>query len=274
MMAWNQALDKATLGKLKRGATTLLKENRVKRLYSTSAKPIGTDRVGVYCADCQNWMAKQSFFSPETQVLTLEKEANTGTYKLRVRVLKDYEGQTRQSKINAGCITTALLEKLPLDVSDKAKAAMARLLISEDDCRNLLMQAQGVVSKTQMPSVAAMVKNVAGTAYIESVPELHWTPRWPSAADLTAAHAALSQALKSQEMKNETSSRVVALAYMGYATPPEIPSLGRLSQGLGGLDTLMIRPAFRQNNQNQPVIAVRTLNEELPFVYASSVNKQ
>ncbi len=275
VMAWNQALDNTTLGSLERGAVNSLKKNRVKRLYSTSSKPIGTDRVGVYCADCQSWMAQQSYFSPETQVLTLEKEGYTGPYRLRVRVLKDYDGPCRLGKVNAWLIETALLRKLPLEITDKARDTMARLSVSEEDCRGLLRQAQRVALKTLAPSVAALAKNSEGNVRVESVRELHWTPRWRSSADLTAAHAAISKVLSSSSKSvKAAASRVVALAYMGYATPPQKGSLGRFSQDLGGLDTLIIRPAFSQARPTQPIITISTLHEELPFVYASSVNKQ
>lgn len=127
LVAWNESVHHYTQAATpdKSLDTPASDGMRVRKIVMSKAQ-LGEHMVP--CSECQGWMTSQKFFSPETQIVTLDKvdskqpvsEASPPDYELWVRELKDllpFWGKQKPS------ITEKPLARLEKTFSDKAQQA-------------------------------------------------------------------------------------------------------------------------------------------------------
>ncbi len=273
--AFNQALDKMDVPTVQSAVQDPVKKDalvrgmKVTRMYSSSYKAVGTDRSAMeYCADCQGWMTTQTYFSPETQIFSLEKDSQSGAFALRVETLADY--LPFWGKQQPSLTTQPSVLALPVNVSAKAQLAMAAKRVQIQQISQLMAAAQmaylsnktsGYAELSKKPlGAAVLVRDGQGNFESTSSERMDWSRRWPLDADLGTAYIGLVAAAK----KGGTEPpQIQALAYYGDDNVPHIPNLGRISQDRGGVDTLVV---VIENDTLQ----VRTIQDYMTYIYTSS----
>ncbi|MBY0450434.1 MAG: hypothetical protein K2X01_07410 [Cyanobacteria bacterium] len=273
--AFNQALDRMDVPTVQAAVQDPAKKEglvqgmKVTRMYSSSYKPVGTDRSAMeYCADCQGWMTTQTYFSPETQVFSLEKDPQSGAFALRVETLADY--LPFWGKQQPSLTTQPSVLGLPVNVSAKAQVALAAKGLQTRQLAQLMAEAQvaylgnktsGYAELSKKPlGAAVLVRDGQGNLESTSSERMDWSRRWPLDADLGTAYIGLVSAAKKGGAQPP---QLQALAYYGDDNVPHIPNLGRLSQDRGGVDTLVV---VIENETLQ----VRTIQDYMTYIYTSS----
>lgn len=291
---WNKTLSKLSLGKLRTDAAykqKALNGLKVKYMAMSNFSPPGTAPAGNACSDCLSWMNLDRFFQASTQIAVINKDPQNGKYKLTIRPLTEqlpYWGKQQPS------ITDKPIESLPVQISDRAKAAVVKANISQEQLIETIQKAKEAYEDAQTTElsdkkVAASVLLSPGDV-ISKAERMDWTRRWFIPPDILAAsngyqlvkqcqrliqsgmqnlqkvlpsggdNADLAQKLVGHE-KDDV--KINAVAYYGNEKVPYIESLGRISQDRGSGDTLVV---LVEND----TVQVRTILDYMPYLYISS----
>jgi|CXWL01.1.fsa_nt_gi uridine kinase/cytidine deaminase len=231
------------------------------------------------CAECLGWLSTGKYFSPETQIVSVARNAASGRFSLKIRTLKELL-PFHVPSFGLASTSEKPIDSLKLDVSPRAAA----LKPSDRELKGLMSRARGAYvagsaeSFSSKPAAAAVSLAPFGRA---SAVRFQWAPRFSEAEDLQAASNALEKTTRLQtrlrtvlrfldrvtfgklhlEDRFLSAPKITALAYYGKDTDmPRIPSLGRLVKQGASKDTLILRI---ENDR----IAVRTLDEYMPEIY-------
>lgn len=297
--AWNEDLEALpAINDKNRDEIAAKGHPKVEIMAMSSYKKPGTDDCGNACSECLNWMNTKKFFSPTTKIATIEQDKETGQYILNVRDMSEqlpYWGSEMPSK------TDKPINNLKLNFSDRAKKAMQDHSISETRLFDTMKKAQEAY-ESNLTAEISYDHNVGAASLLDpgdiitKGERMEWTRRWYEPPELLAAttgYQFLARAMKAareglgkvnellgmlpegsdrqhflkelEEQKNGD-PRINAVAYYGDDNVPYIDSLGKLSQGRGGADTIIL--TIRDNK-----IEARTILDYMPHLYISSKKK-
>lgn len=284
--ALNQAIGKVKLGSLENDPAALDKVRngmKVKRLVMSGAHRGGTDNLSspAPCSDCQAWLATSEYFSPDTQIVTLERkgDAKTPEFTLKIQTVKQllpFWGKTGVSLLKpAGTPTRpedpqSALETMPMVISKQAQGLLIGPL-GEMRIRELLGEAQKAYQQNNLAEVSE--KNGAVSALFMPINEIKTASRF----DITArwyndpAKSVLEEGFRDLEKRGISTdptkgAQAVAFAFYGNYPQPTVNTLGYLAQlerGDGADKTLIV---LIEDNS----IQVRTIRDFMPDVYMSA----
>lgn len=263
---------------------------KVKTVYLANAQVDGLPPVP--CSDCQEWLNSR-FFDPDTRMVSLERDGETGDYFIHARPLSEmlplHKGRAEKPRMT----TDQPLATLPFDLSDHAQAVLGtqgnRHLDSDVKVRRLLARAQkaydGNLTSEYTRKAQEEGEDVArrtGVSVLVSPLNLmmggsrfEWTTRWFEAADLKTGALAFQLAARLHQWLKRLvpgflqkplerlleGPRIQAVAY--YGEDPDLPpiaSLGRIGRRRGSEKTLIVTV---ENDR----IQVRTIQDFLPELY-------
>ncbi len=265
--AWNTALGRHSLKDFQNAEVLGDIRNglKVDMLVMSSSKPLGDPVAGSPCSDCQSWLATDKYYGPDTKIVALKR--NDEGFYLQIREVRDLLPLRGQQKVS---LTDKELDgNFPVDLSDKAKDAVAISGIAAGELRDLMQAAKDSYRQNKTAEISG--KNL-GTAVlldpgdergrvIERGQRFDWTARWNEPADLTAALVGYQ---KLREGNPPAYAMIKAVAYYGESPEqmPSVGSLGKLAQKRGGPDTLMLVI-------EDDVLKVRTISDYMTDIYIS-----
>jgi|GEM_PF-5267192 len=206
------------------------------------------------CSDCQNWMTTPTF-SPDTKVVSLEKENQTGTALMRIRTVAQML-PLHQGREPVRMTTAFSLKALPIVESNSANRTQkhAAQRLSEAQMRDLLQLAQNQYEQSadckKFPAagVAVLLEGKQGTV-MEGMGSRHWSRTYQIPFDESCVAAAESK-YANQYAHRKGESGIIpdkptlkAIAYYGEEPKlPPIRSLGHLirRQAPGTLNTFIL----------------------------------
>jgi cytidine deaminase len=263
--SWNNFIEKTPLSVLQDPAQAkeLANNLKVKMLVMSSGTAFDDPSAGSPCTECQSWMATDRYYTPDTLIVSLRKQAETGELFLKARKLGDIQPFWGKSQPS---LTDQPMKQLPVKVSDKAAAAMATKGITQNQLVTLMSKAQQRYNANALAELSD--KNTASSVLfsngkIVSGSRFDWTMRWFETPDLTTAASGYRKFAE-----KGAPAQIQALAYYGNdKNIPPIPTMGVLAQpSRGGLDTILL---VIENNTLQ----VRTIQDYMTDVYVGSLKK-
>jgi cytidine deaminase len=191
LVAWNASIQKHT----RQPDDAHLEASqgmRVKRFVMSQAT-LGKHLVP--CSDCQGWMTNPRYFSPTTEIGTLQADPETGRYTLWIRALRDLMPMWGQHQPS---LTQRPLEALPVKVSplaDQTYQALAQTGQVSDRIRTqLLKQAQSAYERnvtTDFTQRKVGAAALLSSGHIVSSNRFEWHKRTIEAADMRASGSGL-----------------------------------------------------------------------------------
>lgn len=216
------------------------------------------------CSDCQEWMNSQ-FCLPETQVVSLESDGESGGELVRFRTVGDILPLHKGRPEPVRMVTEKPLQSLPITLSDSARAVLhqpGRKLTSKA-MQTMLQKAnvayqEDAAGASESGLKTGVCMKLGPWGSLHSGGRFDWSTRWFEPADLqTAAHGFVSvwRAQKLVQKRVETRfvpqfihNRLVpflakpdiqAVAYVGDdPSLPPVMTLGRMARRRGSSETL------------------------------------
>jgi cytidine deaminase len=256
---------------------------KVKTIYLVNATVEGDSPVP--CSDCQEWLNSR-FCSPDTQVISLEKNPEGIGAMVRTRTVRDML-PFHQGRTAVRLTTEKAIADLPVGMSESA----ARLLNSTSDSRfpeklrKLAAQAQSAYQRNKSASADSGLRTgvammLSPLGQIVSGGRFDWSTRWHESADLATAVQAFQQTERAQQaIRGLTEWRwmphfinqklqswleppkIRAVAYYGDdAQLPPLASLGRIARHRGSSETLIVTVEDDQ-------LQMRTIADFMPEMY-------
>jgi hypothetical protein len=276
-----KALEKAAEGlQVKRlimsGAHRQKGENPVSEAQDNLSSPAP-------CSDCLSWLSTDEYFSPNTQVVTLEKTLNPPAgqkpaFTLNIQTVQQLLpnwGVKAVSKSNQG------IDALPVVISDSAKGLLGKhpwFVGKQMNPAGLETMAKTLLQKAKAsydanPLTEVSKKNAAVATQFQNLE----TPIAASRFDITArwylepGKTTLEKGFRKMQVNGLTTDPnqgavAIAYAFYGDTALPTVSTLGHLSQlerGNGADQTLII------NIENEK-IQVKTIRDWMPQVYMSA----
>ena len=231
------------------------------------------------CAECLGWLATGKYFSPDTEIVSVARDAASGRFSLKIRSRKSVL-PFHARDVGLPSIAPGSIASLALTLSPRAKS----LTPSARELRRLMAQARaaydGRSAEQFSPNPAAAAVSLTPFGRSSAI-RFQWAPRFSEAEDLQAAATALERVVHAQtrlrpivrfldratfrvmrlEERLLSTPQITALAYYGKDVDlPRIPSFGRLVKQGATRDTLILRI---ENDR----LVVRTLDEYFPEIY-------
>lgn len=250
----------------------------VKTVYLTNANLNAEPPVP--CSDCQSWLGSHRYFSPDTQVISLELSSSDKLPLLRSRTVKDLLPLHHGRDANVRMTTDKSFYQLPVKMSESAQKVLKEKPNVQHMARMLMKQAKQGILKAEA-TYQKEAKLPMGAAVLLSPSELmnrqntfSWSNRWTEPADLRAAANALERVEWRRHVAEKlpgllqglfkswlAPQKVKAIAY--YGNEPELPpiaNLGRIARKNKDSNTLVI-------TVENDVIQVRTIQDYMPEMY-------
>ncbi|MEO1301538.1 MAG: hypothetical protein AAFV36_00005 [Myxococcota bacterium] len=256
--AWNRALEELPLEELESKSADLDRHRdgmKIEALIMSGPAPLDEPYNIEPCAECQNWMATERYFSPETKLITLTRDDEGQILKVRrLRDLIPLHGVVCPAHVDKA------IARLPVDVSSHAREAMEEKGLSQGDIVSLVerarQRAHSVASAEYSGKFDAAATRMSNGEVFDGT-RTDWTARWFNPADLSAAAQGVA-AMREANLQ----ARVDAVAYYGESLP-SVESLGVIGQETrGGRDTLI---ATVENERVQ----IRCVSDYMPYMYVS-----
>ena len=283
--AFNGALDKFSLADFQDDAKRAEIKDGMKidfMALSSGHKDFGDDAAaGSPCSECQSWISTKEYFSPTTQIASVIKDPDKdGHWILRVNEARDFLPLLATQAASQSDETPY---SLPVDFSDKAKASLADMGVSEagfeDTARELL-------NKSKTAFDAEPTENMSGQRYavtalfpdskIYTQARVDLNPRWPSLVpDLAVLAEGVREGMKPAVANRTMEHRVAlapekpeapqvqALAYWSETPKPTVQNVGKLAQKQVGNPNALV--VVVENDR----IQVRTLLDYITEIYVS-----
>lgn len=195
---------------------------RVKRFVMSQAT-LGKHLVP--CSDCQGWMANPRYFSPTTEIGTLQADPETGRYTLWIRTLQDLMPMWGRHQPS---LTQRPLEALPVEVSPLAEQAYQDLnqtrRVSERTRTQLLKQAQSAYEHnvtTDFTQRKVGAAALLSSGHIVSSSRFEWHKRTIEAADMRASGGGLELLKRRRAMQAQWWSQTLGYLPSALANPTE-----------------------------------------------------
>lgn len=209
------------------------------------------------CSECQSWLSTDKYFGPDVVLATLKRD-DKGEVTLILQTMKDLLPFNQKLQPSKG---KGSLGRIPLEISDKAKAFAKENGIGKRQLRTLIAEAKQAYKKNKTANFSGKNSGASvllSNGEITAAGRFEDTNRWVlDAADIARANAF-------QSLKNPDKERLMAVAYYGDGTYPNPANIGKMAQqSWGGPDTLVV---LVQNNK----IDIKTLNEHSTDIYISS----
>ncbi len=284
--ALNQAIHKVSLEALKsdpQALETLRQGMKVKHLVMSGAhRHKGENSADESkdslsspppCSDCQAWMNTSEYFSPDTQIVTLDRALGP-TPILQMMPLKKmlpFWNDSVVSRLKPTIDTQEpSVDAMPVQFSPRASAIQG-LGIDEVRVKALVKKAKEAYQANSLAEVSR--KNAAVAALLMPMNEIVTATRF----DITArwyndpAKTVLEKGFREMQERGfttnpEKGAQAVAFAFYSDYPQPTVNTLGYLAQlerGNGADKTLIIR--IEDN-----AIQVRTIRDMMPEVYMSA----
>lgn len=300
---WNESLDDASLDKLKSDPGYKDQVNSgLKVKYLVYGDPCLS--VLDSCADCLSWM-NLKYFGPKTVIAGMSQEAGSGKKILIAEKLTDvlpYYHEIGPSKTTKPVSTIKIEDS---DITDRAKDALAKNNITKEALVEVVNKAKESYELNKTSELSD--KNVGVAELLNPgnviVPgeRMDWTRRWFVKPDELAGANGYQFIKKCQNILHSGAARleemlppiikfnnysvnikdfiaklkaspdedpkIATVAYYGDDKLPYLASLGRISQGRGSADTLVL--VIRDDK-----IKVSTIRDTMPYLYISSKKKK
>lgn len=256
--AWNRALEDLPLEELEGDSADLDRHRdgmKIEALIMSGPAPLDEAYNIEPCAECQNWMATERYFSPETKLITLTRDDEGQILKVRrLRDLIPLHGVVCPGHVDRS------ISKLPVDISSNAQEAMATKGLSKKDLVSLVERARHrahSVASAEYSGKFDVAATRMSNGQVFDGTRTDWTARWFNPPDLSAA----AQGIAAMRQEN-LQARVDAVAYYGES-PPSVESLGVIGQETrGGRDTLI-------STVEDERVQIRCVSDYMPYMYVS-----
>lgn len=190
------------------------------------------------CGECQDWLATDSYYGPDTLIASLQKDPKTQQYNILVRQVKDLLPLSNTQTERA--VPGIFVGWMKIKASDSAKTSMEKFQITRPQIDQLINDAyKGYVAKTAIHSGKHQ-----GASVLLANGQTAWsgrqeaTARWFNDPDLAAAQ---SLQVSNAYQGSSQPKRITAIAYVGEGQVVKNANLIQLSQApWGAEDTLVI----------------------------------
>lgn len=238
------------------------------------------------CADCLSWLATDKYFSPDTQVVSVQQDKDTNQLALKIRSLKDVI--PFHLRLEKGPATTDRpIAQLPVAMSAKASEICAQKHVSLEQLVNLVEKAQKAFESQSAKRFSAK----PAAAVVQFKPfgksagiRFEWAPRFSESEDLHAIAAGIQRVTRVQNTLGKmlrildkapfeasnlkqklgfflNKPTIEAIAYYGEDNNlPPLVSIGRMVKQGAKEETLI---AKIENN----TVQIRTLGEYMTEIY-------
>ncbi|MEW5819174.1 MAG: hypothetical protein AB1782_03200 [Cyanobacteriota bacterium] len=265
---------------------------------SSYQPPMADPGCGNPCSECLNWINTKRYFSLDTKIATINVDSESGKPVLNVRpvtAVLPYWGQEAPSR------TSAPIDSLKLDITGAAAEAMKKNGITKEKLYETVKAAKEAYEEGKTAELSDS-HNVGAAALLDpgdiitKGERMEWTRRWFEAPELLAATKGFQLLTKALILAREGinkakeilpmlpvgtdkehfmtelvqqaggEAKINAIAYYGDDNVPYLDNLGKLSQGRGSGDSLIL-------TIKDDKIEARTILDYMPHLYISSKKK-